>query len=198
MMALGVLAGMVTGQYTSGGSTHTLSGGSALLALVPLILLFVLQGSTEESVTRGYMLQIGARQLPGGVVVILSSVVAVVHVDFDPLVLINITLYAVFACLVALRQGSLWLVCGIHAGWNFFQGNIFGLPVSGNPEATSLLSIGPAPDASEALSGGSYGLEASLLGTVVLGAATAVALWLFRRAPDPAARRVDQQPVATS
>jgi hypothetical protein len=53
MMAVGVLIGLVTGQYTPGGSTHTLSGSSALLALLPLILVFILQGSTEETMTRG-------------------------------------------------------------------------------------------------------------------------------------------------
>lgn len=118
-----------------------------MLALLPLAVLFLLQGSTEEAVTRGYMLQMGARQLPGWVAIIASSVLfSVLHINFDPLILINITLFAVFASLVALQQGSLWIVCGIHAGWNFFQGNVFGLPVSGHVEATALFTFGPAPD----------------------------------------------------
>lgn len=50
MMTVGVLIGLVTGQYASGGSDHTLSGSSALLALLPLVVVFVLQGSTEEAV----------------------------------------------------------------------------------------------------------------------------------------------------
>lgn len=197
MMAVGVLLGLATGQYAAGGSTHTLSGGSALLALLPLLVVFVLQGSTEETVTRGYMLQIGGRQLPGWVAVLASSVIfAVVHLDFDPMILLNIGLYAVFASLVALRQGSLWMVCGIHAGWNFFQGNVFGLPVSGIPEATSLWTFGPARGSSELLSGGSFGLEAGLFGTVVLGAATIVAFVAFRRSADPVADDSSDTPTA--
>lgn len=43
-MAVGILLGLATGQYTSCGSAHTLSGSSALLALLPLILLFILAG----------------------------------------------------------------------------------------------------------------------------------------------------------
>lgn len=93
----------------------------------------------------------------------------------------------------------MWLVGGIHAGWNYFQGNIFGLPVSGHSESTSLFTIGPARHSTAALSGGTFGLEASLLGTVVLAAATVVAFVLFRRAPDPGiGQSVDQPSAATS
>jgi hypothetical protein len=42
-----------------------------------------------------------------------------------------------------------------------FQGNIFGLPVSGNPKANALLAFGPAEGSSELLSGGEFGFEAS-------------------------------------
>ena len=65
--------------------------------------------------------------------------------------------------------------------WNFFQGNIFGLPVSGNPEATSLFTFGPAKGASDALSGGDFGLEASAIGSVILTVAIAVAFVRLRR-----------------
>src|SRR5512133_887017 len=53
MMTAGVLVGLAAGQYTLGGSRHTLSGSAALLALLPLILLLILQGLTEEAMTRG-------------------------------------------------------------------------------------------------------------------------------------------------
>jgi membrane protease YdiL (CAAX protease family) len=67
---------------------------------------------------------------------------------------------------------SLWLPIGLHAAWNFTQGEVFDVPVSGLPEhglVQAQLS-GPA-----LLSGGGFGLEASIFAMVV---ATAAGIWL--------------------
>lgn len=67
---------------------------------------------------------------------------------------------------------SLWLPMGLHAAWNFTQGEIFDVPVSGLDEhglVQAKLS-GPA-----LLSGGGFGLEASLFAMVI---ATAAGLWI--------------------
>jgi membrane protease YdiL (CAAX protease family) len=63
---------------------------------------------------------------------------------------------------------SLWMPTGLHAAWNFTQGFIFDVPVSGNAErglVTAKLS-GPA-----LLSGGPFGLEASIIALVLATAA---------------------------
>ena len=67
---------------------------------------------------------------------------------------------------------NLWLAIGLHFGWNFTQGYIFDIPVSGVPEngLTQAKLSGPA-----LLSGGQFGLEASVLALVV---ATAAGIWL--------------------
>lgn len=67
---------------------------------------------------------------------------------------------------------SLWVPIGLHAAWNFTQGYIFDIPVSGVPEngLTQAKLSGPA-----LLSGGQFGLEASILALVV---ATAAGIWL--------------------
>lgn len=183
MMSVGVGVLMLMGQYESGLSVHTNLGADALLPVAGLMFVFFLQGSTEEAVTRGYMLQIAGRQVNAWIAILGSSLIfAAIHPGISWLALINIFLYALFASFVALGQGSLWLICGLHAGWNFFQGNIYGLPVSGNPEANSLLAIGPAEGAGELMSGGSFGVEASLVGTAVLIVALVVGFGYFRRA----------------
>ncbi|HEY7007276.1 MAG TPA: CPBP family intramembrane glutamic endopeptidase, partial [Sphingomicrobium sp.] len=67
---------------------------------------------------------------------------------------------------------SLWFPMGLHAAWNFTQGEIFDVPVSGLPEqglVEAKLS-GPA-----LLSGGQFGLEASVLALLV---ATAAGVWI--------------------
>lgn len=58
-----------------------------------------------------------------------------------------------------LRTGQLWLSIGMHAGWNFFQGPIFGFSISGL-ESNHLIKHtlkGPTW-----LTGGEFGPEASL------------------------------------
>lgn len=66
---------------------------------------------------------------------------------------------------------SLWLPIGLHAAWNFTQGEIFDVPVSGLPEHGLLQAKlgGPA-----ILSGGQFGLEASIICLVL---ATAAGIW---------------------
>ncbi len=69
----------------------------------------------------------------------------------------------VSACWVLTRR--LWLVWGLHAGWNYFQGTIFGVSVSGVDDFTPLLvSTRSGP---EWLSGGDFGLEASYVSVVI-------------------------------
>ena len=114
-------------------------------------------------------------------VIATSVIFSVLHVGSSPLVLLNIALYAVFASFVALGQGSLWLICGIHAGWNYFQGNIFGVPVSGHAEANSLFALRARAGPSDLLTGGDFGVEASLVGTAVLLVALMVAWARYRR-----------------
>lgn len=67
---------------------------------------------------------------------------------------------------------SLWLPMGLHAAWNFTQGEVFDVPVSGLDEhglVTAQMSGPPL------LSGNGFGLEASVIGLTV---ATAAGLWL--------------------
>ena len=71
---------------------------------------------------------------------------------------------------------NLWLPMGIHAAWNFTQGGIFGVPVSGLEDRGIIDSTLSGP---EILSGGPFGLEASVIALVV---ATAAGLWCVMRA----------------
>ena len=59
----------------------------------------------------------------------------------------------------------LWLVWGIHFGWNLFQDGVFGMPNSGVTEFSSWIQ--PEITGPEWLTGGSFGIEASYV-TVLL------------------------------
>jgi uncharacterized protein len=75
---------------------------------------------------------------------------------------------------------NLWLAVGIHMGWNFTEGSLFGAEVSGSREAHSLFSAsltGP-----EWLTGGAFGPEASIVSLIVcLAAAAAIAVMIRQR-----------------
>jgi hypothetical protein len=67
---------------------------------------------------------------------------------------------------------SLWMPIGLHAAWNFAEGYIFDVPVSGQPAqgmVTAKLS------GAALLSGGPFGLEASVIAVVI---ATAAGIWM--------------------
>ena len=88
-----------------------------------------------------------------------------------------------FALLYVLTR-NLWLVIGVHFGWNFAEGSLFGAQVSGSGAAHSLLRTsltGP-----ELLTGGSFGPEGSII-TIALYLLLAAAL-AFKIAGDGAWR----------
>jgi membrane protease YdiL (CAAX protease family) len=68
---------------------------------------------------------------------------------------------------------SLWLPMGLHAAWNFTQGEIYDIPVSGTP-VHGLVQAQLTGD--PLLTGNGFGLEASLIAIVV---ATLFGLWLL-------------------
>lgn len=70
----------------------------------------------------------------------------------------------------------LWLPIGIHIAWNFTQGGIFSVPVSGIALTGLIDGTLSGPDW---LSGGVFGAEASIVAVIVcLG----LAIWLLRKA----------------
>ena len=80
-----------------------------------------------------------------------------------------------------LVTGRIWASIGMHAGWNFTQGWIFGAAVSGTVDiAGGPLSLRPAVRVPELLSGGGFGPEASLAALLVsLLASAAFLTWAW-------------------
>jgi membrane protease YdiL (CAAX protease family) len=68
---------------------------------------------------------------------------------------------------------SLWLPMGLHAAWNFTQGEIYDIPVSGTPVHGLLVARLSGPPL---LTGNGFGLEASPIAIIV---ATLFGLWLL-------------------
>ena len=88
----------------------------------------------------------------------------------------NTVLIGVFFGLLMVRTGSLWLLWGLHFGWNFTLGALYGLPVSGINQF-SVLWTGRAGGPTW-LTGGAYGIEASATASVFILLALVVAIGL--------------------
>ncbi len=71
----------------------------------------------------------------------------------------------------------LWLVWGMHAGWNFFQDGIFGMSNSGISSFESWIT--PNIDGPAWITGGAFGIEASV---IALAASVSVGLIILNRA----------------
>jgi membrane protease YdiL (CAAX protease family) len=70
----------------------------------------------------------------------------------------------------------LWLPIGLHFAWNFTQGGVFGVAVSGMPVRGMLRSSLTGP---EYLTGGAFGAESSIFAVLVC---TSMAIYLIVRA----------------
>lgn len=142
--------------------------GNALL----YFLIFIGVAWSEELLSRGYHLQ----TLASGLnlfwgVVISSAVFGALHLG-NPnatwLSAAGIFLAGLFFAYGYLRTGQLWLPIGMHLGWNFFEGVVFGFPVSGL-DIYPLMRI--RVDGPELWTGGAFGPEAGLivLPSLILG-----------------------------
>lgn len=75
--------------------------------------------------------------------------------------------------------GRLWFAIGLHAAWNFSEGHVFGMSVSGSGLGKALISgtlKGPV-----VLTGGAFGPEASVIAVVVCLSAAVFLLWRVTR-----------------
>jgi hypothetical protein len=90
----------------------------------------------------------------------------IINAGFNHLGTLNIFLFGVFASLMTLLSNSLWFAIGFHLTWNLFQGTVFGFPMYGHMPSHTLLNISFFD--SKLITGGSFGLEASILTTLIL------------------------------
>jgi membrane protease YdiL (CAAX protease family) len=143
---------------------YDVSGWNGVLAAAPALSLSLGSGFAEEILVRGVIFRITEEGLGTWSAIVLSSALfGLAHMG-NP----NATAFSVVA--IALEAGvllaaayiltrRLWLAIGLHAAWNFVQGGVFGVAVSGQSMAGILNG---RLSGSALLSGGEFGAEASV------------------------------------
>jgi membrane protease YdiL (CAAX protease family) len=155
------------GRGTTGGL-----GAGALTAL--------LAATVEETLIRGFLFRI--LQMFGGtwIALALSSAFFGAAHGFNPGATVTSSVAIALEAGVLLAAayvltGRLWFPIGLHAGWNFSEGSLYGLAVSGftprNALTLGTLS-GPA-----ILTGGAFGPEASIVAVVLCLFLAMLLLW---------------------
>jgi membrane protease YdiL (CAAX protease family) len=145
---------------------------------------WIIQGAAEEVLTRGFVLPIvGVRWGVLAGILASSAVFTVLHVlnpNLNGIAMLNLLLFGVFTALYGIVEGGLWGICALHSAWNWAQGNLFGLPISGLQTGSSLVKVdlhGP-----DWWTGGAFGPEGGLATTIVLSlACLAILCWIKRK-----------------
>ena len=182
---LGVVALAI---WLFGGIAFSLNPDAGATLLLTGLYTFFLAAAIEELLHRGFIFQ---RLIDGigivGAQILIAAIFAFGHLNNPAMegwvlvtALTDLALASLVYGLAFWRTGSLALPLGLHLGWNWMQGSVLGIAVSGHETAGWLNST--LTDAPTWLNGGAFGIEASLLSPLC---SLLVLAWLWRWRPNP-------------
>lgn len=164
LLAALLLFSVVTFELWAAGAYAVHDIGDAPLWTL-FLLTAVVPGITEEIVSRGILFRLTEEGLGTWIALAVSALFFGFAHASNPgatwwtSVAISIEAGLLFGLLYHVTR-SLWWCIGLHAGWNFVQGAVFGIPVSGIHVDGLAESTLQGPDW---LDGGGFGAEASVL-----------------------------------
>ena len=166
--------------YASGAYTMTGRNDWSMAIVLPLAqMIFV--GVFEEVLCRGIVFRIAEQSLGSWAALVISALVfGLAHVPGNGAGFLAISVMAVagvFFSAAFMLTRRLWLCIGIHIAWNYVLGTIFSIPVSGHESNGLLLGKLSGPDW---MTGGPYGLEATIFTLFILAVLGAYFLWLAK------------------
>jgi membrane protease YdiL (CAAX protease family) len=134
---------------------------------------FLIAAAFEEVFFRGYPLQTLMRSWPFPLALApFTGLFALGHLgnpNAAPLfTFINTALAGIWLAVAYYRTRSLWFPLGVHWAWNWTQGPLFGLPVSGITSLNSAPVLRASDYGPAWLTGGAYGIEGGVACTIAL------------------------------
>jgi CAAX protease family protein len=168
-MIIGVMA--LCGWYQVNGLRWQQAGGDALMFAIFGLASYGLVAVLEEVLFRGMLLRIVEEALGTWIALAISALIfGGAHLLND-----NASLWSAIA--IAVESGilfgaayiltrALWLPIGLHWAWNYFEGYVYGTPVSGAQQTGLLIASLSGP---ELWTGGAFGPEAGLVALMLSG-----------------------------
>jgi len=151
---------------------HDSSSSAIWSTLSVTFVVFLIGALSEETLFRGYPLQTLVRsdQVIAGIAMT-SLLFALAHnanPDITFLSMVNTFIAGIWFAVAYLKTRDLWFPLGIHLMWNWLQGPVFGINVSGIGD----LSMDPVMRATDLgpvwLTGGNYGIEGGVACTFAI------------------------------
>lgn len=181
-LSLGLILGALTLAFAVliavifGGLSFQLNqtnGQAAILLTLGISLIVFSAGAAfEEILFRGYIFQTLARARLAWLAVALTSLFfALAHLtnsDSGYISTINTALAGIWFGVAYLKTRTLWFVFGLHLMWNWFQGAIFGIEVSGIKSLTTAPLLQEIDAGPIWLTGENYGVEGGIVCTIAL------------------------------
>jgi len=133
-------------------------------------ILFVSVGFYEEILCRGFLMTVLKTTRNKWVIIAAPAVIFgflhLLNPNVTFISIFNIILIGLAFAYMFVKTGSLWMPIGFYIMWNFFQGNIYGIQVSGMDQTAPLFRYtASGPDI---LTGGTFGAEGGLICTVIM------------------------------
>ena len=184
LLAVSVFAIVLTGNI----EYHGIFENADILMIILLFGGFIIQGATEEILCRGIVLHTLKEKTPTWIAIAVSTVLFIIPhwsslleggTIYGVIGVANLVLISIIFSLLTIRFKSIWAACGLHSFWNAILYCILGLNLSGKDETVTAIfnmqSVG-----NNIWNGGAYGIEASIVTTVVLAIAAAL-IWYMNR-----------------
>ncbi len=178
--------------FAFGGEKFVLNlevGTNAVAASLGIsFLVFAVAAAFEEALFRGYILQTFERSGLAWFAILLTSLFfGAVHAgnpNAGVISTLNTILAGIWFSVAYLKTRDLWFVWGLHLMWNFTQGSIFGIEVSGLTNITTNPLLKEIDTGPTWLTGTTYGIEGGIACTIAITISTiAIYLWPKKSVP---------------
>lgn len=177
----GVLVCIVCAVLETVGALHIAGPGDGNL-FKPLAEM-ALAATLEEVLFRAVLFRILAgwlgRWAAWGISALLFALSHLPNNGFSALAFVSLVVAGLMLAAAYMVRDRLWLPIGLHFGWNYTTDGVFGLSSSGQVAHGHWQTLVSGPDW---LSGGAFGIEASVVTVAATATVTWLLLWLGHRA----------------
>ncbi|MCX6224016.1 MAG: type II CAAX endopeptidase family protein [Bacteroidia bacterium] len=167
LLGFGFISLIMLIMWLTGG--YKVTGFNSVSTLWPFLIMAIQAGMVEEIMSRGIIFRIAEEGIGTWWSLLFSAFIfGFMHI-WNPnatlfsSVSIALTAGVILAMLYVVTR-QLWIPIGLHIGWNFTLGGIYGAPVSGGEPGGILAAHFTGPDW---LTGGAFGPEASVITVIV-------------------------------